>query len=86
VLSVCMYVCMYVRMSVILWNLEELTLLKIYTKETIKRKIKPWDPTVRFWQPLEKIKKIKGNLDFYVLLGFAIRKIGVFRLPWAAKN
>ena len=45
-------------------------------------KIKSWDPMVWFWQPLKNIKII---LKFSDLLGFAIGKVGVLRLPWAAK-
>ena len=59
------------------WYIKE-----IYPDRQFVPKIKSWDPMVWFWQPLKNIKII---LKFSDLLGFAIGKVGVLRLPWAAK-
>ena len=59
------------------WYIKE-----IYPDRQFVPKIKSWDPMVWFWQPLKNIKII---LKFSDLLGFAIGKVGVLRLPWSAK-
>ena len=59
------------------WYIEE-----IYPDRQFVQKNKSWDSMVSFWQPLKNIKII---LKFSDLLGFAIGKVGVLWLPWAAK-